>query len=65
MSGRPDGKSLLFFRGVVYKATVKREGTGDVQTLLGITKGSFKSRYNNHTSNFRNPKRKHSTALSR
>ena len=32
MSGRPDGKSLLFCRGVVYEATVKREGTVDVQT---------------------------------
>ena len=46
-------------------ATVKREDTGDVQTYVGITEGSFKSRYNNHTSTFRNPKRKHSTALSR
>ena len=41
------------------------EDTGDVQTYVGITEGSFKSRYNNHTSTFRNPKRKHSTALSR
>ena len=32
MSGRLDGKSLLFCRGVVYEATVKREGTGNVQT---------------------------------
>ena len=63
MSCPLDGKCLT--EGVVYQATVKREDTGDVQTYVGITEGSFKSRYNNHTSTFRNPKRKHSTALSR
>ena len=63
MSCPLDGKCLT--EGVVYQATVKREDTGDIQTYVGITEGSFKSRYNNHTSTFRNPKRKHSTALSR
>ena len=63
MSCPLDGKCLA--EGVAYQATVKREGTGDAQTYVGITEGSFKSRYNNHTSTFRNPKRKHSTALSK
>ena len=63
MSCPLDGKCLA--EGVVYQATVEREDTGDVQTYVGITEGSLKSRYNNHTGTFRNPKRKHSTALSK
>ena len=31
----------------------------------GLIEGAFKTRYNNHTSSFRNPKHKHSTELSK
>ena len=50
---------------VVYQATVKREDNSKVETYIGITEGTFKSRYNNHTSSFRNPTQRNSTALSK
>ena len=31
----------------------------------GLTEGTFKKRYNNHTSSFRNEKHKHATELSK
>ena len=43
-------------KGVVYQATIK---------YVGITESAFKTRYNNHTNSFRNPKHKNSTALSK
>ena len=50
---------------VVYQAIVKREDTGDENSYVGHTEGSFKTRYNNHTNSFRNAKHRHSTALSK
>ena len=39
--------------------------SGYCETYVGLTEGAFKTRYNNHTSSFRNPKHKHSTELSK
>ncbi len=50
---------------VVYQATVTRDDNNDQQTYVGLTAGDFKTRYNNHTSSFRNPKHKNSTVLSK
>ena len=49
-----DGKCIT--DRVVYQATVKREDNSKVETYMCITEGTFKSRYNNHTNSFRNPK---------
>ena len=51
--------------GVVYQATVKRIDNQEEQTYVGITEGAFKTRYNNHTNSFRDPKHKNRTALSK
>ena len=50
--------------GIVYQATVKREDNGEEKTYVGLTEGTFKTRFNNHTSSFRNQQRKHATELS-
>ena len=51
--------------GIVYQATVKREDNGEEKTYVGLTEGTFKTRFNNHTSSFRNQQRKHATELSK
>ena len=52
--------------GIVYQATVTKEDNREEEkTYVGITEGTFKTRYHNHTSSFRNPKRKHATELSK
>ena len=51
--------------GVVYQSTVTREDNGEEKTYVGLTEGTFKTRYHNHASSFRNPKRKHATELSK
>ena len=51
--------------GVVYQATVTREDNGEEKTYVGLTESTFKIRYHNHASSFRNPKRKHATELSK
>ena len=48
------GKCLI--ESVVYQATVTREDNQQNETYVGHTEGPFKTRYNNHTSSFRNPK---------
>ncbi len=48
-----------------YQATVTREDNQQKETYFGHTEGPFKTRYNNHTSSFRNPKHKHATELSK
>ena len=57
------GKCLT--ESVVYQATVTRKDNQHKETYVGLTEGAFKTRYNNHTSSFRNPKHKHSTELSK
>ena len=57
------GKCLT--ESVVYQATVTRTDNQHKETYVGLTEGAFKTRYNNHTSSFRNPKHKHSTELSK
>lgn len=52
-------------QSIVYQATVTREDSKEQQTYIGITEGSFKLRYNNHTNSFRKPKMRNSTALSK
>ena len=51
--------------GIVYQATVTREDNKERETYVGLTETSFKTRYLNHTSSFRNAKRKSSTELSK
>ena len=57
------GKCLT--ESVVYQATVTKQDNLEKQTYVGHTEGPFKTRYNNHTSSFRNIKHKHSTELSK
>ena len=57
------GKCLT--ESVVYQATVTRKDNQHKETYVGLTEGPFKTRYNNHTSSFRNEKHKHSTELSK
>ena len=46
------GKCLT--ESVVYQATVTRKDNQQKETYVGLTEGPFKTRYNNHTSSFRN-----------
>ena len=48
---------------VVYKATVKAEGTEE-KTYIGSTERSFKRRYYEHTSDIKNKSARNNTALS-
>ena len=57
------GKCLT--ESVVYQATVTRKDNQQKETYVGLTEGTFKTRYNNHTSSFGNQKHKHSTELSK
>ena len=57
------GKCLT--ANVVYQATVTRYDSNEQQTYVGHTGCQFKTRYNDHTSSFRNPKYKHATELSK
>ena len=57
------GKCLT--KGVVYQATVTDAKRNQSQTYVGLTENTFKTRYLNHTSSFRNKYKKHSTELSK
>jgi YHS domain-containing protein len=48
---------------VVYQATVTRNDAKEEKTYVGHTEGEFKTRYNGHTSFFRNSTYKHATEL--
>ena len=50
---------------IVYQATVTRNDTKEEKTYVGHTEGEFKTRYNVHTSSFRNSRYKHATELSK
>ena len=52
-------------KSVVYRAVVTREDNNTQESYVGITKNTFKSRYDQHTHTFRNPDPNHSTELSR
>ena len=58
------GKCLT--EGIVYQATVITAADNrKEETYVGLTEGTFKTRYANHTSSFRNPKQKSATELSK
>ena len=50
---------------IVYQAAVTRNDTKEEKTYVGHTEGEFKTRYNGHTSSFRNFRYKHATELSK
>ena len=49
--------------GIVYQATVTREDNMEQETYVVLTASTFKTRYSNHTSSFRNSKHKLATEL--
>ena len=52
-------------KSVVYKATVKENSNNNTaETYTGLTKSTFKQRYNGHKTSFRNKKHEHETTLS-
>ena len=55
-----DGKCLT--ESIIYKAEVKTDDT--TANYIGLTSTTFKTRFNNHTSNFRNENGRRSTKLS-
>ena len=57
------GKCLT--KSIVYQATVKNIDKNTEETYVGLTEGTFKTRYLNHTSSFRNEKTKNATELSK
>ena len=50
---------------VVYQATVTVEDNRPTETYVGLNENSFKTRYANHKSSFRDPNKRLSTELSR
>ena len=50
---------------LVYKASVTRLDTNQVETYTGLTGGTFKDRYNQHMHDFRHEKNKSKTTLSK
>ena len=57
------GKCLT--ASVVYQATVAREDDKPSETHVGLTEGTFKSRYLNHASTFVNDNKTNATGLSK
>lgn len=57
-----NGKCLS--ASVVYQATVKQE-SGHMETYVGLTENSFKTRWNNHKSSFTNSANRNATELSK
>ena len=57
-----DGNCLA--NGVIYQAIVDRQDNNKTENYVGLTENSFKTRYNNHTSSFRNQSKRHNTTLS-
>ena len=57
-----DGK--CFEKGVIYQATVTRNDNQKDESYIGLTENSFKTRYNGHTSSFRNEDKRNATTLS-
>ena len=49
---------------LVYQATVTQIDNNKVDTYIGLTSQTFRKRYNQHNSDFRNPKSQNATTLS-
>jgi hypothetical protein len=49
---------------VIYQATVTRQDNLKEETYIGLTENCFKTRFNGHTSSFRNESQKNATTLS-
>ena len=64
-SPKQPNKGKCQVKGIVYQATVTNEDNNEQETYVGLTEGTFKTRYLNHTSSFRNEKRKRATELSK
>ena len=58
-----DGECLT--ASVVYKAEVTETASSTTSTYIGLAATTFKERYNNHISSFRNPGQKEKTTLSK
>jgi len=50
---------------VIYQATVTRNDNGNNQTYVGLSEPSFKLRYANHLTSFRNTNKRNATELSK
>ena len=49
---------------IVYQATVTRQDILKEETYIGLTENTFKTRYNAHTSSFKNENKRNTTTLS-
>ena len=58
-----DGNCLK--SAVIYQAIVATEDNRPAETYVGLTENSFKTRYSNHKSSFRDPNKRLSTELSK
>ena len=58
-----DGNCLK--SAMIYRATVATEDNRPAETNVGLTENSFKTRYSNHKSSFRDPNKRLSTELSK
>ena len=54
------GNCLL--RSLIYQATVTSKNEEKIETYIGLTEGTFKTRYNNHKTTFANTEERNSTA---
>ena len=52
-------------KSIIYQASVTTNNNEPTQHYIGLTDTTFKIRYNNHTSSFRNISKKHATELSK
>ena len=52
-------------KAVIYQAAVTNKATKEVQTYVGLTENTFKTRYLNHTSSFRTKTKRNATELSK
>ena len=57
-----DEKCLV--SSIIYQATVVRQDNEKVETYIGLTDNSFKTRFNGHTCSFRNENKRNATTLS-
>ncbi len=51
--------------GIVYQASVKREDNNKIETYIGLTNNTFKTRFTAHISSFRHQDKRLETALSK
>ena len=58
-----DGECMT--ASIVYKAEVTETASSTTSTYIGLAATTFKERYNNHISSFRNPGQKEKTTLSK